>query len=139
MRATQERTMTMNEHVAALASWWVVAGHAGGVDPRMLYPTKGECEKYINGRVGLYAAELVSATRVELWKAIVAAEAQAFEVERAANRLLRTALERIASGNTDSLAGDPGQWPSFIAAIALGWECDEPDGELHPPKQGAGL
>lgn len=48
--------------------------------------------------------------------------------------VMKRALERIASGATDSLAGDPAQWPSTIAAMALGWVNDEPGGPLHPPR-----
>ncbi len=44
-----------------------------------------------------------------------------------------TALRRIASGESDPFAGDPGKWPSTIAALALGWVSDEAGGPLHPP------
>jgi hypothetical protein len=43
------------------------------------------------------------------------------------------ALTRIANGDFDSFAGDPGKWPTTIAALALGWVSDEPGGKLHPP------
>jgi len=51
---------------------------------------------------------------------------------------LETALTHIANGDFDSFAGDPGKWPTTIAALALGWVSDEPGGKLHPPVSSSG-
>jgi len=107
----------MVETVNLETSWWVVASHGGGVDVRLLYPTKEECEKYIAGRGDLYAAELVSAVRLELAEAGMDAEARRGNEAVARLRRLETALrDAKAAHHTDFVTKIHAVWAMLEGA-----------------------